>query len=172
VPYDKSLVKRDEHGHFLKGNPPGPAVEMRRETGRGPSTHHLTKAIRDAFEMRIETADNLDYNNRIRRKRKDVMADALAQIISTGECQLPDYRGKDGEWHKGKHFTFDADAWVTHLIKLVRLLEPPVTQVDLGEGMKGIVFDMPIPHQDDEDDEDEVAVVDVDFSEEDKLLND
>lgn len=172
MPYDKDLIKRDEHGRFLKGNPPGPAVTIRRETGRGPSTRQLTKAIKEAFEKRIETADNLDYNNSIRRKRKDVMADALAQIISTGECQLPDYRDKNGEWHQGKHFTFDADAWMTHLIKLVRLLEPPVTQVDLGEGMKGVVFDMPVSSNNDDDDDDDAEVVDASFSEEDKLLDD
>ena len=128
-------------------------VEMRKETGRGATTRSLAKAIKDAFEVRVDTVDTLDENNRIRKKRKAIMADALAQIITTGEVYLPGSFDRRGRLRPGKHFEFSADEWLSNLIKLLRYIEPPVTEIGLSEGTKGIIFDMPVKRKGDDDDD-------------------
>lgn len=160
--YDKSgYLKDKETGKFVKGTKPGPMVEMRKETGRGATTKSLAKAIKDAFEVRVDTVDTLDENNRIRRKRKAIMADALAQIITTGEVYLPGSFDRRGRLRPGKHFEFSADEWLSNLIKLLRYIEPPVTEIGLSEGTKGIIFDMPVKRKGDDDDDDDIVVQNV-----------
>jgi len=89
------------------------------------------------------------------------MADALAQLITTGEVFLPGSFDRRGRLRPGKHFEFSADEWLSNLIKLLRYIEPPVTEIGLSEGTKGIIFDMPVKRKGDDDDDDDIVVQNV-----------
>jgi DNA-binding cell septation regulator SpoVG len=44
---------------------------------------------------------------------------------------------------------------------LLRYIEPPVTEIGLSEGTKGIIFDMPVKRKGDDDDDDDIVVQNV-----------
>jgi len=71
-------------------------------------------------------------------ERRIILAEALIQLLTTGEVRLPDRRDPDtGELIKGKIFTYDADGWIEHVTKLLRYIEPPVQQMEVND-IKGV----------------------------------
>jgi len=129
----KRTVKRDAKGRFLPGT--AGFTGKRSEHGRGK---YLTDIIKLKFGEELEVW--VDKYATTRLQRREIMADALAQLISTGEIKLPD-RYRDGKHIKGKLYSYNKEQYLNHLLKVLRYVEPPVQQVELSGGVDGVVFD-------------------------------
>ena len=135
----KPIVFRDAKGRWLPGSNPYP-------TGKLPGKNtYIADILREKFcdEMEVCLDGNL---TKVERRR--IMGDALAQLISTGEVHLPDRPGKDDKGNpiiiKGTVFKYSAAEWVKHVIRILRYVEPPVTQIEVEGGVSGIIFDKEI----------------------------
>jgi hypothetical protein len=129
---NEPIVQRDAQGRFLKGS-----------TGavlRGKPGTRLADLIKRKFstEMEVYLGDKLT-----RMERKEIMADTLAQLISTGEVRFPDRPDpeKPGEIIKGKVFKYNSEEWIRQIIRLMRYIEPPVQEIEISGGVQGVVFD-------------------------------
>lgn len=129
----RRAVKRDAKGRFLPGS--SGFTGKRSEHGRGK---YLTDIIKLKFGEELEVW--VDKYATTRLQRREIMADALAQLISTGEIKLPD-RYRDGKHIKGKLYSYNKEQYLNHLLKVLRYVEPPVQQVELSGGVDGVVFD-------------------------------
>jgi hypothetical protein len=129
------LVMRDAHGRWLPGSTPNPQGKL-----PGKNTY-IADILREKFceEMDIEIDGKATP---VERRR--IMGDALAQLISTGEVHLPNRYGADGTVIPGKVFKFRGDAWLKHLIRVLRYVEPPITQIQVDGDVSGILFDKEI----------------------------
>jgi hypothetical protein len=132
---EKPIVMRDAHGKWLPGSSPNPQGKL-----PGKNTY-IADIIREKFceEMDVEIDGKL---TRIERRR--VMGDALAQLISTGEVRLPNRYAEDGSVIPGKVYKYGASEWLKHLIRVLRYVEPPITQVSVEGDVSGILFDKEI----------------------------
>lgn len=133
-------VMRDANGRLLPGSVNNP-------NGRPKSGHTLADLIRVEFGKEIEVL--LD-GNLTKLERRQIMADAMAQLISTGKVKLPDRVDENGKVIRGVTFDFPATEWMKHLIRLFRYIEPPVTNIEVSGGVDGIVFDKEISDEPDE----------------------
>jgi len=133
-------VARDAHGRLLPGSVNNP-------TGRPKAEHTLASLIRVEFGKEIEV---LIGDNLTKLERRQIMADAMAQLISTGKVKLPDRVDENGNVIKGVTFDFPASEWMKHLIRLFRYIEPPVTNIEVSGGVDGIIFDKEITDEPDE----------------------
>lgn len=128
-------IVRDAQGRFVKGYAPMAGVTRGVKSGT-----RLADLIKRKFsdEMEVYFDGKLD-----RMQRKDIMADTLAQLISTGEVRFPDRPDPDkpGEIIKGKVFKYNSEEWIRQIIRLMRYIEPPVQQIELQGGVQGVVFD-------------------------------
>lgn len=71
-------------------------------------------------------------------ERRIILAEALIQLLTTGEVHLPDRRDPmTGDLIAGKVFDYDANSWIEHVTKLMRYLEPPVQQMEVND-IKGV----------------------------------
>jgi hypothetical protein len=124
-------VLRDSRGRWLPGSSPA---------SRRPKTS-LADLIRKKFseEMEIYLGDKLT-----REERSVIMAEVLAQLISTGEVHFPDRVGENGERIAGKVFKYSGSEWAKQLLRLLRYVEPPITNIEVSGGVDGIVFDKEI----------------------------
>lgn len=127
---EESKVKRDALGRWLPGS-------VANTTGRYRKGKYLTDLIKLKFAEPMEVW----FQGKLTRiERREIMADCLAQLISTGKVKLPD-RMVDGKLEKGIVFDYNGDDWVKHLIKVLRYVEPPVQEVEVSGGVDGVVFD-------------------------------
>ncbi len=127
-------VLRNEKGQWLPGQTPNPA-------GRPKKGSALADLIKLEFGRDIEV---LIDGMPTKMERRQIMADGLAQLISTGEVKLPDRMDADGNLIPGKVFKYTSDDWMKHLIRLFRYIEPPVTNIEVAGGVEGIIFDKEI----------------------------
>ena len=127
-------IIRNAQGQFVKGSAP------RAGLGRGvKSGTRLADLIKRKFsdEMEVWMDGKLT-----KMQRKEIMADTLAQLISTGEVRFPDRVADDGTVLKGKVFKYNSEEWIRQIIRLMRYIEPPVQEVVVHPGEpEGIVFD-------------------------------
>lgn len=128
----KGKILRDSRGRFLPGTV-GFSGE-RKYHGKGKYLSDLIK-LRFGDEMEVYLDNNLT-----RLERREIMADSLAQLISTGEVKLPD-RIVDGKRVPGKVFKYNGSEWLKHLIRVLRYVEPPAQEIEVSGGVEGIVFD-------------------------------
>ena len=128
-------IIRDAMGRFVKGSAPRAGIERGVKGGT-----KLADLIRRKFsdEMEVYFDGKID-----RMQRKEIMADTLAQLISTGEVHFPDRPDPDepGKIIKGKVFKYNSEEWIRQIIRLMRYIEPPVQQIELQGGVQGVVFD-------------------------------
>lgn len=120
-------------GHFLPGN----KAHTLRVPGLPPKRKHLADLIKMRFEEEMEITVN---GEALSMKRNEIMADALAQLISTGEVRLPD-RMINGKFVNGRVYTYSAPEWTKQLLRVLRYVEPPIQEVAVSGGVEGIVFD-------------------------------
>ena len=91
-------------------------------------TGRLTKAIQ--VELPGEGATIME--------RRIILAEAIIQLLTTGEVHLPDRRDPaTGELIKGKVFDFSGDSWIENTTKILRYIEPPTQQVEVND-IKGV----------------------------------
>jgi hypothetical protein len=91
-------------------------------------TGRLTKAI--TVELPGEGATIME--------RRIILAEAIIQLLTTGEVRLPDRRDPaTGELIKGKVFDFSGDSWIENTTKILRYIEPPTQQVEVND-IKGV----------------------------------
>ena len=131
----KPIVFRDAKGRWLPGSNPYP-------TGKLPGKNtYIADILREKFceEMAIELGGQM---TRVEKRR--IMGDALAQLISTGEVHLPNRYAEDGTVIPGRVYKYGAAEWVKHVIRILRYVEPPVTQIEVEGGVSGIIFDKEI----------------------------
>lgn len=127
---ETSGVKRDAFGRFVPGTSPNPHGRPRGG-----------KALTDLIKLKFAEPMEVWFDGRLTlQQRKEVMADCLAQLISTGKVKLPD-RMVEGKLEKGIEFKYNGDEWLKHLIKVLRYVEPPVQEVEVSGGVDGVVFD-------------------------------
>lgn len=126
------IVMRDAQGRFLKGST---ASMMRKAPGT-----RLADLIKRKFSSEMEVFLDGKFT---RIQRKEIMADTLAQLISTGEVHFPDRPNPDlpGEIIKGKVFKYNSEEWIRQIIRLMRYIEPPVQEIEISGGVQGVVFD-------------------------------
>lgn len=129
---DEVLVKKDAQGRFLPGN---------QSWKLGKGAPRRKRRLSDLIKMRMEeemdiTVDGLE----MKMRRNEIMADALAQLISTGEVRLPD-RTINGKFVNGRVYTYSAPEWTKQLLRVLRYVEPPLQEVSVSGGVEGIVFD-------------------------------
>jgi hypothetical protein len=129
----KKVIKRDSNGRFLPGT--AGFTGKRSEHGKGK---YLTDIIKLKFGEELEVW--VDEYATTRVQRREIMAEALAQLISTGEIKLPD-RYRNGKHIRGKLYSYNKEEYLSHLLKVLRYVEPPVQQVELSGGVDGVVFD-------------------------------
>lgn len=123
-------VKRDAFGRWLPGASPN--------NGGRPRGG---KALTDIIKLKFAEPMEVWLGNKLTKlERREIMADSLAQLISTGRVKLPD-RMVDGKLEKGIVFDYNGDEWLKHLIKVLRYVEPPVQEVEVSGGVDGVVFD-------------------------------
>lgn len=71
-------------------------------------------------------------------ERRIILAEAIIQLLTTGEVHLPDRRDPaTGELIKGKVFDFSGDSWIENTTKILRYIEPPTQQVEVND-IKGV----------------------------------
>ena len=126
------VILRDSHGRWLPGSNPNPGGQ---NLSRG---HRLTDLVKQKFGDDMEVYIDKQLT---RKQRKEIMAEALAQLISTGEIHLPDRLGADGEIIHGKVFKYNSGEYMRQMIRVLRYVEPPVQEVAVSGGVEGIVFD-------------------------------
>jgi hypothetical protein len=128
-------VLRDAKGHFIAGTGTYSGV------GRPKSGHYLSRLIKVEFqrEMEVELDGELT-----KLERRVIMADALAQLISTGQVRLPDRRDKDNRLIPGKVFNYNGTEWMKHVLRVLRYVEPPVVELEVQGDVEGIIFDKEI----------------------------
>ena len=127
---EERKVLRDAKGRWLPGASPN-------VTGHYRKGKYLTDLIKLKFAEPMEVW----FEGKLtRQERREVMADSLAQLISTGRVKLPD-RMVDGKLEKGIEFKYSGDDWLKHVIKVLRYVEPPVQEVEVSGGVDGVVFD-------------------------------
>lgn len=126
------IIPRDAQGRFLKGVNPGGM----RKGGGSRLSDLIKRRFSDAIEVYID-------KNLTKLQRKEIMADTLAQLISTGEVRFPDRPDpeKPGEIIKGKVFKYTSEEWIRQIIRLMRYIEPPVQEIEISGGVQGVVFD-------------------------------
>lgn len=123
-------VKRDAFGRWLPGGSPN-------SSGRPRGG----KALSDLIRLKFAEPMEVWFQGKLTKlERREIMADSLAQLISTGRVQLPD-RIVNGKVEKGIVFDYNGDDWLKHLIKVLRYVEPPVQEVEVSGGVDGVVFD-------------------------------
>lgn len=123
-------VKRDAFGRWLPGGSPN-------SSGRPKGG----KALSDLIRLKFAEPMEVWFQGKLTKlERREIMADSLAQLISTGRVQLPD-RIVNGKVEKGIVFDYNGDDWLKHLIKVLRYVEPPVQEVEVSGGVDGVVFD-------------------------------
>ena len=127
---EESKVKRDALGRFVPGSSPNPHGRPRGG-----------KALTDLIKLKFAEPMEVWFQGKLTRiERREIMADCLAQLISTGKVKLPD-RMVDGKLEKGIVFDYNGDDWVKHLVKVLRYVEPPVQEVEVSGGVDDVVFD-------------------------------
>lgn len=132
---DEHQITRDAQGHFLPGFSARLGVPV---TKKG---HRLTDLVKQRFGDDIEVYIDKTLT---RKQRKEIMADALAQLISTGEIRLPDRPDPDepGGIIKGKVFKYNSAEYMRQMIRILRYIEPPVQEMVISPGgVEGVVFD-------------------------------
>ena len=129
----ESGIIRDALGRFVKGSAPRAGLERGVKQGS-----HLADLIKRKFSDEMEVY--LD-GNLTKMQRKEIMADTLAQLVSTGEVRFPDHPDSQGNLVKGKVFKYTSEEWIRQIIRLMRYLDPPVQHIELQGGVQGVVFD-------------------------------
>jgi len=107
-----------------------------RKAGGSRLSDLIKRRFGEAIEVYID-------KNLTKVQRKEIMADTLAQLISTGEVRFPDRPDPDkpGEIIKGKVFKYTSEEWIRQIIRLMRYIEPPVQEIEVSGGVQGVVFD-------------------------------
>lgn len=127
---EERKAKRDQFGRWLPG-----------ASGNTTGNYRRGKYLTDLIKLKFAEPMEVWFNGRLtRQERREVMADCLAQLISTGQVRLPD-RMVDGNLEKGIVFNYSGDDWLKHVIKVLRYVEPPVQEVEVSGGVDGVVFD-------------------------------
>jgi len=129
------IVRRDARGRWLPGSLVNPAGRPKK-TGR-----HISNLIKAAFDEKVDVIIGRAVT---RLERKQIMANALAEFISTGRITLGDTLDEDGNVVKGSKFKFTAENYMKHLLMVLRYVEPPDTIVNLKGGVNGLICDMKI----------------------------
>jgi hypothetical protein len=106
--------------------------------GEITDTRRLSTLIKDEFDREIEIDDCGEI---FKVTRKQILADALAQMISTGRVVLPDTRDTDGAIIPGKHFDFSPNNWIKNVIMVLNYIDPPVSNVRVNNTVQSIIFD-------------------------------
>jgi hypothetical protein len=126
-------IMRDAKGRFLPGSTANPGGYVRES---------LARFIKDEFDGELYVLDGKRQPKNVQHKK--IFANALAQLISTGEVRLPDRIDENGNTIPGRRFKFSSDEWMRHVIRVLRYVEPPVTTIELAGGVEGIIFDKEI----------------------------
>ena len=126
------MVMRDAGGKFVVGHK---GIGTKPKAGQS-----LSDLIRLKFGEEIAVYVDKKLT---KVERRELMAEYLAQLISTGEIRIPP-REIDGQLVDGKTFRYNGDEYMQHLIRVLRYLEPPVQQVDLNSSVSGVIFDKEI----------------------------
>ncbi len=126
-------IMRDAKGRFLPGSTANPGGYVRES---------LARFIKDEFDGELYVLDGKRQPKNVQHKK--IFANALAQLISTGEVRLPDRVDENGNTIPGRRFKFSSDEWMRHVIRVLRYVEPPVTTIELAGGVEGIIFDKEI----------------------------
>jgi hypothetical protein len=131
----KAIVRRDAKGKWLPGSSPNPRGKL-----PGKNTY-IADILREKFcdEMEVELSG---VKTKVERRR--IMGDALAQLISTGEVHLPNRYDEEGNVIPGRVYKYGAAEWVKHVIRILRYVEPPITQIEVDGDVSGIIFDKEI----------------------------
>lgn len=118
-------------------------MTKRKWTGDGSkSSRRLATLIRDEFDLEVEIDDCGEI---FHVSRKQILADALAQLISTGRVHLPDTRDRDGKLVPGKQFDFTTNNWIKNVIMVLNYVEPPVGNVNVSNTVQSIVLETVTP---------------------------
>jgi len=133
VDMGEQKIMRDAKGRFLPGSTANPGGYVR---------DSLARVIKEEFDGQVYVLDGKRQPKTLQHKQ--ILANALAQLISTGEVRLPDRVDEDGNTVPGKRFKFNSDEWIKHVIRVLRYVEPPVTTVEVAGGVEGIIFDKEI----------------------------
>jgi len=100
-------------------------------TGRPPNPRALSRLIEKALNRTVPLGDK-----RIARKR--VMANLLAEAVSTGKVTFPD----------GREMVFHPDEWESLVFRLLTHVEGSAP-VDVNvRGSLLLIWDIPVPHPD------------------------
>lgn len=126
-------IMRDAKGRFLPGSTANPGGYVRES---------LARFIKDEFDGELYVLDGKRQPKNVQHKK--IFANALAQLISTGEVRLPDRVDENGNTIPGRRFKFSSDEWMRNVIRVLRYVEPPVTTIELAGGVEGIIFDKEI----------------------------
>lgn len=135
---DAPIAQRDAHGRFVKGVQSYPNALHGVRTG-----NRMADIIKKRFDEPMEIYLN-QGKTLTTMERKEVLADVVAQLVTTGEVNFPDRPDPEepGKVIKGKKFHYSGSEWAKQLIRILRYVQPPVQEVMISPGgVEGVRFD-------------------------------